>query len=101
MKRTRMRRVSAKKLAEAPRRREVVAEITARDKVCQAKAGYPEVACGGGFDGHEPLMRSGRSGVALDPEQVILVCRFHHRTIHENPARSYENGLLIHSWDAS
>lgn len=91
--------MSDKKLAEMARRREVVAEITARDKTCQAKAGYPEVACGGGWDGHEPLMRSA-GGDALDPDQVILVCRFHHRTIHENPARSYENGLLIHAWEA-
>lgn len=65
---------------------------------CQARAVVPEVGCGGGLDGHEPLTRA-RGGDPLDPDQIVTVCRFHHDWIGREQHQAWERGLLRHSWE--
>lgn len=32
-------------------------------------------------------------------DNLLHACSECHRTIHDNPAESYDRGLLVHSWD--
>ncbi|MEV4247013.1 hypothetical protein AB0J63_26815 [Streptosporangium canum] len=51
-------------------------------------------------DVHEPLTRA-RGGSITDPANAQPVCRPHHDEItFTEPAWAYEQGLLVHSWDA-
>ena len=44
-------------------------------------------------------------GGSSDPDRnyglanLVSLCASHHAEVHANPAGSYENGLLVHSWD--
>jgi hypothetical protein len=94
---------SDRRLAELPAereaRREAVRAAGERDGWrCQAEHLVPTVACDGGLEGHEPLMRS-RGGDPLDPDQIITTCAAHHRWAHANPTEAGEVGLLRHSWE--
>lgn len=91
--RTRLAPVSARRLAERPARAAVVAAVHARDRTCRAKDLWPEVACGGPLDVHEPLTRA-RGGNYLDPDQCVLLCRRHHDRVDEDPVRATVLGLL-------
>lgn len=51
-------------------------------------------------DVHEPLTRA-RGGSITDPENAAPICRPHHSELDSEPAWAYEQGLLLHSWDAS
>ena len=81
-------------------RRDAVRAAFERDGYrCQAAdLETPGVQCGGGLDGHEPLTRA-RGGDPLDPDQIVTVCRHHHRWIHANPIDAHDLGLLRHSWE--
>lgn len=51
-------------------------------------------------DVHEPLTR-GRGGSITDPDNAVPICRPHHDDVtFGEPEWAYEQGLLIHSWDA-
>jgi len=60
--------------------------------VCQREAGAV----------HHRQVRG--QGGSSDPDRnyglanLVSLCAFHHAEVHENPAESYENGLLVHSW---
>jgi hypothetical protein len=45
---------------------------------------------------HRKLRRHGGSD---DLVNILEVCWSCHRQIHDNPKRSYELGLLVHSWE--
>jgi hypothetical protein len=52
-------------------------------------------------DVHEPLSR-GRGGSITDPENAVPICRGHHDDVtFGEPEWAYEQGLLIHSWEAA
>ena len=90
----RIKPVSDKRRAEIELRRDVVMEVHARDRYCQAEKLWPEIACGGPLDVHEPNARSRNQGDWLDAAKSILICRQHHSAIHEHPRLARERGLL-------
>lgn len=95
MKRSRIRPVSARRLAEADDRAEVVRVTHERAEFRCEAAGLFGISCsshGRGIDGraygldcHE-LRPRGRGGSHLDPENTVSLCRAHHRWITEHPA---------------
>lgn len=103
LRRTSSRVYSARRLAELPaewaRRREAVRLAGERDGWrCQAEDVVLSVACDGGLEGHEPLMRS-RGGDPLDEDQIVTTCAAHHRWAHAHPKEAGQLGLLRHSWE--
>jgi len=95
MKRTRLRRTSAKKRAELKERKPFLAELErVRGTLCEAQ-GRASANCQGIWsDGHEKFTRA-RGGDSLDPDTVILVCRPCHQWIHQNVSLATDRGLLI------
>lgn len=95
MRRARLRSVSAKRAAENERRRQMARDLWP-DGIrpacvvprCSRRAD----------DIHEPLTRA-RGGPIDDPDNVVPVCRPHHRELTREAAWGYELDLLIHSWD--
>ena len=77
------------------KREEVMREVYRRDRGCIwfKVGGDPTIKCWGGLDVHEPLPRS-RGGDPLDPAQCVLLCRGHHRWVHDHPAAGKALGLL-------
>lgn len=98
VRRTRIRRVSRKRAATVSARREAVRSAMVRAGWrCEAPAyGAPGV-CWGPCDPHEPLTRA-RGGSIVDPSNIVIVCRFHHSYLHDNPAWAVSVGLLRSSW---
>jgi predicted restriction endonuclease len=45
---------------------------------------------------HRKLRSQGGKHTA---DNILDLCRIHHRAIHDNPKVSYERGWLVHSWD--
>lgn len=85
---------SAKRKAEGPARRAVVAEVIARDgAVCCAAGVVPEVACWGPLDPDEVVMRGQRQGAHLDPANVRMICRAHHEWTHSWRYEAARRGL--------
>ena len=96
-----LRAKSVKRADEADEREAVRALVMARDGgVCRGRRLVPEVACSGPLDVDEVVLRSGRPGGHLDPENCILLCRFgHHRWKHDNPDAAHALGLRRWSWE--
>jgi hypothetical protein len=46
---------------------------------------------------HHRKMRS--QGGSHSATNLLHTCQIHHLWIHENPAKSYERGWLVRSWD--
>jgi hypothetical protein len=98
-----LKQVSAKRAAENRQRREVVAALAAAVEPsdhCPAAVAFPEVACGGPVDPHEPLTRS-RGGSITDPANIRLICRAHHDHVHLHPVEAEAAGWLVSSWTHS
>jgi hypothetical protein len=104
--RTPLARVGRRKKKKAPARRDVVANVNARDVSCRfwftAKSYIgphdhtlhllaPE--CGGHADVHEIIPRSIWPDGDLDMENCILLCRQHHIWIDSNRDLAEEIGL--------
>jgi len=94
VKRTPLRRQSAKRRAEAGRRRAAVAAVVDRDGPgCWGAALVPDVACAGPLHAHEVTPRGTHPGSHLDPDCIRLLCRAHHDFAHTAESR-YGLGLL-------
>lgn len=110
MKRSRPRRVSARRRDEFAVRAEVSALARARDARrggCQASAlslrHVAAVQCSTEvmheLDTHEVIPRSAWAGGWLALDNVLMVCRAHHRWIDEHPAEARALGLHAESWE--
>lgn len=93
--------VSKKRRREMRERRKTLAVVFERDGGCVMRPGgshyAPQApACGGFYDGHEPLRRS-QGGDPLDPDQVVTLCRRHHDFVHGHVGWAQEHGLLVRS----
>lgn len=89
-----LRHRSAKTARRYVTRRALVAELFAHLSVCEVPW------CGDrATDPHEPLTRA-RGGSILDRDNIRLLCRPHHREIHDTePGWAYDLGFLVHSWE--
>ena len=97
LQRTRLAPVSARRRAENRQRRAIAAVVYAERPVCAV------LGCGRWADDiHETLSRARSGGVITDPSLWAALCRPHHREITDTePGWAYEQGLLIHSWEAA
>lgn len=98
LRRTPLAPVSAKRRAEATRRRAAVAAAAQRDGGCVARHAVVAVGCAGPLDGHERKSRA-RGGDPLDPDHIIILCRAHHDFSHAHPVEAHRLGFLVHSWE--
>lgn len=92
---TRIRYRSKKTERKYVERRALVAELFLYPTVCVV----PDCA-ERATDPHEPLTRA-RGGDICDRDNVLLLCRSHHRWAHDHPAEAEALGLLVHSWDGA
>ena len=85
---------SAKREAELPDRRQLVADVLHRRPYCEMR-----VVCDGAYsqDVHEVLTR-GRGGDYLDAANVLAVCRACHDWQEAHPAESLCRGFVVPSW---
>lgn len=102
--------MSKRRRSEQVARREVVAQVHYRDRVCQAPGklmmlpvGHVGLdiiqVCSGPLDVHEIIPRSAWPKGYLDPGNCILVCRRHHNWIGDHPRSAALVGLHKFSWD--
>ena len=90
---------SAKRIAEAPKRRAVKSLAMLRaDGRCEARD-VLDHDCEGPLDAHELIPRSEYPGGHLDQRNVIIICRVAHDWVHDHPKDAYRVGLLKHSWE--
>lgn len=99
LKRTRLNPRSAKRIAEAPLRAEVRAEVLGRREGCYGKDRVPEVKCRGETYVHERWQRSISPGSHLRAEMAVEMCGAHDHWLCNNIAEAHERGLLMHSYD--
>lgn len=102
MKRTRLRRQSAKAKARNEIRFELLDQWLAESindpenftgvPLCEVV--WDRNCFGMATDGHEKKLRS-HGGSILDRENVVLTCRHCHRMIHENITEARERGLYL------
>lgn len=52
-----------------------------------------------GWANHRHHRKLRKQGGSDGPENLVDVCWSCHRKIHAEPLRSYELGLLVHSWE--
>lgn len=67
-------------------------DVFARDRGCVAVLLVRDVRCSGPLDPHHVLRRS--QGGTDTADNLLTLCRAHHRWVHEHPALSIEIGLL-------
>jgi hypothetical protein len=98
--RTPMKRVSAKRLAEGPERDEV-REVTLRRAGwrCQAPGMFGIVCGGGELEVHEVHSRGTSPGSHLDSNLTVALCPNHHRRVTLHPLDGYASGLRKHPWE--
>jgi 5-methylcytosine-specific restriction endonuclease McrA len=89
MKRTRLRKQSAKARAMAPARKACMAIVRKRSNGICEYLYCREFAT----DGHEILRRS-QGGSPVDPENVVHLCREHHNWVHSRIIEAVRLGLL-------
>jgi len=70
-------------------------DVFARDRGCVAVLLVREIRCSGSLDPHHVLRRS--QGGTDTADNLVTLCRAHHDWVHQNPARSFEIGLLRRS----
>jgi hypothetical protein len=82
-------------------RADAVAAAFARDRWrCRAERLVPEVRCGGKLEGHEPRQRSVAPGSQYDVNEIVTICRVHHRWIDDHEIEATRRGLLLSSWQS-
>jgi hypothetical protein len=99
MRRTRLRPVSDKRLAEREQRDDV-RETTLRRAMfrCQAPGAFG-IRCSGVPDVHELQGRGVRPGGHLDPANCVALCRRHHDHVTTHPQDARIAGLRYESWE--
>jgi hypothetical protein len=99
MKRTRIKPVSEKRLAERDVRA-AVRETTLRRAGfrCQAPGEFG-LRCSGPLDCHETYTRGTTPGSHLDDTITIALCRTHHSYVTDHPAEAHAAGLRAWSWE--
>jgi len=99
MKRTRLKPVSAKRLAEREQRAEV-REVTLRRAGyrCEAPSAFG-LRCGGVLDVHETFPRGANPGSHLDSTITVALCRIHHSYVTDHPQEAHDVGLRHWSWE--
>jgi hypothetical protein len=91
--------VSDRRAAQSSQRRDVVAEVIARDGRCMARAyGAPE-QCMGALVAHEVVKRSQMRDAHLDVENCLAVCWRHNSWIEDEPKLAKELGLMRSNWE--
>lgn len=103
LRRTPIRKQSAKRAKEQRLRSAFVKDIMERRLRCEAGLlivrNHPEHRCQiTPVDVHEPLTRA-RGGSILDPDNALAVCRACHDWIHQHPAAAKDIGLLRSNYD--
>lgn len=95
-----LKRTPQKRKAEARARTQLNKEaLRIAGYRCQAVELVPEVTCWGQLDVDEIVLRSGKPGGHLDPENVQVLCRAHHRWKDDHPKEAVERGLRKWSWE--
>lgn len=95
-----MRRVSERKQEQRAERQRVVDAAFRRDRwACVAVKLVPSVECGGPLDPHERIPRSAWPGGELVLDNVLTVCRAHHRWVDHHPDDAHALGLHGYSWE--
>ena len=99
LKRTPLRRVSAKRRKElkeyAEAKRKYLSDLASEQCLPEGDAPYCE-CCGEreATDIHHKLAR-GKGGAFLDPENFLALCRSCHSWVHANPSEARKQDLLI------
>lgn len=95
-----MRRVSEKRQARQGERDHVVQRAFARDRwTCVAAKLVPDVECVAHLDPHERIPRSAWAEGIYDYDNVLCVCRAHHRWIDLHETEAHALGLHGYSWE--
>lgn len=98
--RKKLRTYSDRRASEREERALVAGEALVRDRrTCQAAAKVPDVDCWGPLDPHEIIPRSAWAAGYLVLDNVIMVCRGHHRWIDRHPDAAHAVGLHGYSWE--
>lgn len=93
-------KMSAKRRAIAPKRRELVVRLLGERRCEFPIDRLRGFTCGAlGSSVHEVLTRA-RGGDILDESNCMVVCAEHHYWIHANPLQAVALGVLAHSWEA-
>ena len=90
------------KAGRTARKRRAPGDWAAIDAAINARSGgscdIEHPGCTGRWtERHHRLLRS--QGGPDDPELILGLCSAGHRFVHANPALSYEQGWLVHSWE--
>lgn len=83
---------SDKRVKEDAAFAKVRAGVVRRDRHCMRpiELGW----CGGGLDVHHVVSRARDKTLALDPDNLITLCRRHHDWCHDHPLEATKLGLL-------
>lgn len=66
---------------------------------CRARHLVVDVRCDGPLDPHEVIPRSAWHDGQYDLDNIVMVCRAHHRWIDNHPALAHAVGLHKFSWE--
>jgi len=69
--------------------------VSVRPRRCQAAW---DDGCGGRAE-HRHHRKSRARGGSDDPANLLDVCPYCHRLIHDHPAEAHDRGLLRQSWE--
>lgn len=99
MKRSRLRPVSAKRLAEANEREAVRERALSRAGFrCQAPGAFG-LRCYGRLEVHETFPRGPNPGSHLDDSVTMVLCHTHHRYVTDHPREAHDAGLRHWRWE--
>lgn len=94
MRRGRLNQVSPRRAARAAERERIVQRAFARDRfTCQAAKLVPDVECSRRLDPHERIPRSAWADGIYDLDNVLTICRNHHRWIDLHETEAHALGL--------
>jgi hypothetical protein len=87
-------RVSPRRAERARERQQVVDRAFARDRwTCRAEKLVPGIECSAHLDAHERIPRSVWPEGMYELDNILSVCRAHHRWIDRNPDAAHDLGL--------
>ncbi len=95
LRRTPLRRMSLKRESQLDEYQKAKAAVFLRDGWCQGPKHGMGTPCHGLLDPHHIWPQSRFPEKRCDPEVMILLCRGHHREVHDYPNWSRAMGLLV------